>query len=49
MARKAVEEHGADMVSVRLEGTHPEKGGKSPEAALDLVRAVLAAVEPRAC
>ncbi len=45
MARKAVDEYGAEMISVRLEGTHPEKGNRSPEAALDLVREVLAAVE----
>jgi len=30
---------------VRLEGTHPEKGGKSPEEALDVVKSVLAAVD----
>ncbi len=45
MARKAVQEYGAEMISVRLEGTHPEKGGKSPDQALALVRAVLAAVD----
>jgi len=45
MARKAVQEYGAEMISVRLEGTHPEKGGKSPDEALALVRAVLASVD----
>src|SRR5208283_95120 len=45
MARQCVEKHGAQMISVRLEGTHPEKGGKSPEAALALVKDVLAAVD----
>jgi acetyl-CoA decarbonylase/synthase, CODH/ACS complex subunit delta len=45
MARKAVQEHGADLIAVRLEGTHPEKGAKSPDAALALVRDVLAAVD----
>jgi acetyl-CoA decarbonylase/synthase complex subunit delta len=45
MAKKAVERYGADLVAVRLEGTHPEKGGKSPEEALDLVKGVLAAVK----
>ena len=45
MAQKAVREYGASMISVRLEGTHPEKGGKSPDAALALVKDVLAAVD----
>ena len=45
MARKAVAEYGAELISVRLEGTHPEKGNRSPEAALTLVKEVLAAVD----
>ena len=45
MARKAVETYGADAISVRLEGTHPEKGGKSPDEALALVKGVLAATD----
>ena len=45
MAKKAVERYGADLVAVRLEGTHPEKGGRSPEEALELVKSVLAAVD----
>ena len=45
MARKAVAEHGAELISVRLEGTHPEKGNRSPDAALALVKEVLAAVD----
>jgi len=45
MARKAVTEYGAEMISVRLEGTHPEKGNKSPDEALELVKSVLAAVD----
>ena len=45
MARKAVEEYGARMISGRREGTHPEKGAKSPAEAAELVRAVLAAVD----
>ena len=36
---------GADLISVRLEGTHPEKGNSSPEEALALVKSVLAAVD----
>ncbi len=32
MARNCVEESGADLISVRLEGTHPEKGKPKPRA-----------------
>ena len=45
IARQCVEKHGALVISVRLDGTHPEKGGKGPEAALALVKEVLAAVD----
>ncbi len=45
MAQMCVEKYGADLISVRLEGTHPEKGNRSPEQAVDLVKAVLSAVE----
>ena len=45
MAKRCVSEFGADAISVRLEGTHPEKGGKSPDEALALVKAVLEAVD----
>lgn len=45
MAKKAVEVYGAQAISVRLEGTHPEKGNKSPDEALALVKDVLAAVD----
>ncbi len=44
MAKVCVERYGADLISVRLEGTHPEKGGRSPEEALATVKSVLAAV-----
>ncbi|MBU1692771.1 MAG: acetyl-CoA decarbonylase/synthase complex subunit delta [Verrucomicrobia bacterium] len=44
MARRCVDQFGAEMISVRLDGTHPDRGDKSPEAAAELVRAVLAAV-----
>ena len=30
MARACVEKYGADLISVRLDGTHPEKGNRSP-------------------
>ncbi|MGZ6275555.1 MAG: acetyl-CoA decarbonylase/synthase complex subunit delta, partial [Syntrophales bacterium] len=45
MARVCVEKYGADLISVRLDGTHPEKGNRTPEEAVSLVKAVLAAVE----
>jgi acetyl-CoA decarbonylase/synthase complex subunit delta len=45
MARSCVEESGADLISVRLEGTHPEKAGQSPEQAVEVVQSVLEAVE----
>ncbi|MFH1312519.1 MAG: CO dehydrogenase/acetyl-CoA synthase subunit delta [Candidatus Eisenbacteria bacterium] len=44
MAKKCVEEFGAELISVRLEGTHPEKGDRTPEQAADIVRAVLESV-----
>ncbi len=45
MARKCVEDYGVDAISVRIEGTHPEKGAKSAEDAVALVREVLATVD----
>ena len=44
MARVCVEKYGADLISVRLDGTHPEKGNRTPDQAVDLVKQVLAAV-----
>jgi len=45
MARLCVEKYGADLISVRLEGSHPEKGDRSPEDEAKLVRRVLEAVD----
>lgn len=45
MAKKCVEEYGADMISVRLEGTHPEKGNKSVEEAVEIVKQVIESVK----
>ena len=45
MAKVCVEKHGADLINVRLEGTHPEKGNRTPEQAVELVKSVLAAVD----
>ncbi|MBD3393439.1 MAG: acetyl-CoA decarbonylase/synthase complex subunit delta, partial [Chitinivibrionales bacterium] len=45
MARVCVEKYGVDLVSIRLEGTHPEKGNRTPEQTVDLVKSVLGAVD----
>ena len=44
MAKRCVAEFGAELISVRLDGTHPERGDRSPEAAVEVVREVLLAV-----
>ncbi len=43
-AKKAAE-LGADLINLRLVGTHPDAGDRSPEQAVETVRAVLAAVD----
>jgi acetyl-CoA synthase len=45
MAKACVEQYGADLISVRLEGTHPEKGNRSVEQAVETVQSVLKAVD----
>lgn len=45
MAKKCVDEYGAEMISVRLEGTHPEKGNKSADEAAGIVKQVLESVD----
>ena len=45
MASTCVGTYGADLNSVRLEGTHPEKGGRTAQQAVDLVKSVLKAVD----
>jgi acetyl-CoA decarbonylase/synthase complex subunit delta len=45
MARVCVNDFGAELISVRLEGTHPEKGDKSAEEAAETVKAVLESVD----
>jgi acetyl-CoA synthase len=45
MAKACVEKYGADLVSVRLEGTHPEKGALSVEHAVEVVKACLKSVD----
>jgi acetyl-CoA decarbonylase/synthase complex subunit delta len=44
MAKMCVEQFGAELVSVRLEGTHPEKGDRSADEAAEVVKAVLDSV-----
>ncbi|MDR1915151.1 MAG: CO dehydrogenase/CO-methylating acetyl-CoA synthase complex subunit beta [Synergistaceae bacterium] len=45
MARACVNKYGADLLSVSLVGTHPEKGNKSADEAVKLVGSILEAVE----
>jgi acetyl-CoA decarbonylase/synthase complex subunit delta len=45
MAKLCVDKYGADLISVRLEGTHPEKGNKSAKDAVELVGNILKAVD----
>jgi len=45
MAKVCVDKYGADLISVRLEGTHPEKGNRSPEQAVEVVKSVLNSVD----
>lgn len=44
-ATKCVREYGAEMICLRLAGTHPDGGDKSPEQAAATVKAVLNAVD----
>jgi len=43
-AKKCVEQYGADMICLKLDGIHPDKGNKSAEDAVKTVKSVLAAV-----
>jgi acetyl-CoA decarbonylase/synthase complex subunit delta len=45
MAMVCVNKYGADLISVRLDATHPERGNRSPQQAVDLVKAILNAVD----
>lgn len=44
-AKKCVEEYGAEMICLLLEGCNPEKGNRTAEQAAEAVTAVLAAVK----
>lgn len=43
-ARKAVEEAGADLICLKLVGTHPDFGNQTPDQAVATVKSVLKAV-----
>lgn len=43
-ARRCVEDCGADLICLKLEGTHPDQGDGSPAQAVEAVKAVLEAV-----
>ena len=45
MAKVCVEKYGADIISVRLEGTHPEKGNRSAADSVELVKSILKSVD----
>jgi len=45
MAKVCVEKYGADIISVRLEGTHPEKGNRTPAESVELVKSILKSVD----
>lgn len=44
MAQACVEKYGAELISVRLDGTHPERGNRTAEQSVELVKSILAAV-----
>ena len=43
-AKKCVEEYGADIICLKLDGIHPDKGNKNADDAVKTVKSVLAAV-----
>lgn len=45
MAKVCVEKYGADLISVRLEGTHPEKGNRTAAESVELVKSILKSVD----
>jgi len=45
MAKTCVEKYSADLISIRLDGTHPEKGNRSADQAVELVKSVLNSVD----
>ena len=45
MAKVCVSEYGADLISVNLDGIHPERGNKSASQSVELIKSILAAVD----
>jgi len=45
MAKLCVEKYGADLISVKLDGTHPERENRSSKQSIDLVKSILEAVD----
>lgn len=45
MAKVCVEKYGADLISVRLDATHPERGNRTAQEAVDFVKSILNAVD----
>ncbi|HQU30795.1 MAG: acetyl-CoA decarbonylase/synthase complex subunit delta [Planctomycetia bacterium] len=43
-AKKCVEQYGADLICLKLEGIHPDKGNKTAEETATTVKSILAAV-----
>ncbi len=43
-AKKCVEQFGADMICLKLDGIHPDRGNKSADDAVKVVKSVLASV-----
>ncbi|MBF8276129.1 MAG: acsD [Candidatus Brocadiaceae bacterium] len=43
-AKKCVEQYGADLICLKLDGIHPDRGNKSTDDAVKVVKSVLAAV-----
>lgn len=43
-AKKCVEQYGADLICLKLEGIHPDKGNKTAEQTVKTVKSILAAV-----
>ena len=45
MAKKCVEEYGADIISVRLDSTHPERGNRTAAESVEFVGSILKVVD----
>ena len=45
MAKLCVKQYGADLISVKLDGIHPERDNRTADQSVELVKSVLAAVD----